>query len=563
MIIDDSNNKLLTNEGKRIKAYGYSDSELRNIFTSSLKLNENQLNNANTGSANNPLSDLLCVLLSTKDYKRSELCDISGNLKLSTSSLSADVNQDVKAKVANILKLAKTADLFDDPSKLQGAVYQFIPEIFEALSTHLILDIRRDVIKSVTQCVSDSLNRDHQNVRLTDGSTSCKVAWYLGGTLVKVALNIVTMGIGSAFTDAIHSALQTHGASAFDLNKVTVTMKDIDGSDGRVSVRRPTQWNRKVPPKAILNQCISDLNDQMVQDAQGKLSGSYIDNLYKYFNEKIDGKKIDKVPSQPVLELLFIPIEILTRRLDTVEVMIRRVALDVIVKYSALDPDCLNKLDSVKKIAEIVQINLRDLRVHAYITNLTHLARTYIECYDWKLIYKVMMAEMLAANGLDVLKSGQTLSDGLWEIIDKHGFAITGSPSGFDNNQIDLKNYLTPFLADKKSWNNSYSDALKNDNQTVMSYQFKYNISQDLLATTSKKKFGYRSTLASLSTCQFLVDDVSKDLKSTIKELIEESSYVAYSNKIGIPSTGHKVWDNVKGAMDWGMDDISKKYLNI
>ncbi|XOV79539.1 MAG: hypothetical protein ACFHVJ_00945 [Aestuariibacter sp.] len=463
-----------------------------------------------------------------------------------------------KAQIKQVLLLGNLEEKLVQPDPTLVIFYQYVPEIFEALTSHNIFILKKDLQASINACVMNALNKDHQAITLTDANTGTKVAWYLGETLLKVALNMVSMSLGGAIIDSLHSALNTHGASIYELNKQKVTVTGSDGNSGNVFVRRSTDWERCATPKEILFQAISDIGDEFIKDADNAAKEGIKQRFAKFYQESRNGTSITSLDKSSAFSMLLLPIEILLQRLKNTEALIRRVIIAVIEHYVEAGKK-LDSLDDLELMAKEVKSRLKHLKIHAYLTYLAHLANQFVQVYDWKTLYKVLTAETLAQNGNKILDSNQVLSTGLWRLMYKHNIASKCPPPDslkpLTNEQIDsfnsrLQNYA-PF-PDKSAciWSNKYKSILVSKNLPTLHWYYQKAIDCGSLAVTANQKFGDRSSLATLARSNDLLTKLKADVGHAIKEVTTRSDYIKFTEQVGVSQEARKYWAEVKDEID-------------
>jgi len=462
-----------------------------------------------------------------------------------------------KTQIKQVLLLGNLEEKMVQPDKTLVVFYQYVPEIFEAITNHNIFRLQKDLQASINACVMNALNKDHQAITLTDANTGTKVAWYLGETLLKVALNMVSMSLGGALIDSIHSALNTHGASIYELNKQQVTVTGSGGNSGNVFVRRTTEWDRTATPEQILFQAISDIGDEMIKDADSSAKESIKQRFAKYYTESLNGTPITNLEKSNAFSILLYPVEILLQRLKTTEALIRRVILKVIEVHTAAGKK-LDNLDDLALMAKEVKLRLEQLKVHAYLTYLAHLANQFLQVYEWKTLYQVLTAETLVHNGDKILASNQVLSSGLWNLMRKNNAAAKGNPgtpkplSSAQSN--GFKSRLSDYapLPDTKEciWSSKYKDIVTDKNLPTMYWYYKAAIDNGLLTVSANEKFGDRSSLATLARSHDLLAKLKSDVGDTIKEITTRSDYIKFTEQVGVSDVARQYWVQLKEDID-------------
>lgn len=504
------------------------------------------------------INRLMAVLVSNQFYNVTELIAGKG---LAEQKLQAAANfPNAAIEVLQASLLGNLKNKLPNPDTKLIVFYQYIPEIYEILTTHSVFDLRKELQSNLNQTVLKLLNRDMMDIALTDANTSTKVGWYVCSTLVKTGVNIVTSGIGGALIDSINGALRTHGPSIFDLNHIQVNVVDAEGNAGKTTVRRDTDWNREYSTRDVIAQLTSDITTSVIQDGQKAVEAAPIQKIIEYFNESLSGTKANKLADSKGLTLLLLPIEILIQRVRSVEALTRRVILHVVELYVASGYD-LSNLSHLHEMAKAAEVRLKHLKIHAYLTYLTQLSDDYIDVFNWHTLYKVVMAETLVENGETILKSNQVLSQKLWLELFENNYAsgakVPETAPVYKQDELDELESSLQSNSKCFTWSSKYQSALEGG---VKKGNLKYFVenaqNSGLLAVTSNTKFGETSSLATLLNANLLYNDLNEKMRKHSKELIEKSDYIEFTKAVGVSDFAKEVWEQVGDDIDLGLHGV-------
>ncbi len=182
-----------------------SNAELRNLFYNVLFA---YIDNTISGSCvtlrldiGENLKSVVAIAVSDLLFDASNLFTASTFSATNAKQLAQKCTQ-AKAQIKQVLLLGGIEEKLVHPDKTLVIFYQYVPEIYEAITNHNIFELKQSLQKSINSCVMTSLNKEHQSITLTDANTGTKIAWYFGETLLKVALNMVSMSLGGALIDS-------------------------------------------------------------------------------------------------------------------------------------------------------------------------------------------------------------------------------------------------------------------------------------------------------------------------------------------------------------------------
>jgi len=558
MLINDSKEILLCPE--KLLEGTYSTSELKHLFyglfCEYVDLSQRDKSSQLRLDIVDHLPSLIAIAISDLMVTPNDLVAVN-QLNINKVTEVGNRCKQAKTHVKQVLMLGNFEEKLAQPDRTLVVFYQYIPEIFQALTCHSIFDLQQQFQKSINACVMTAFNADHQKNTLTDANTGTKVAWYLGEMLLKVALNAVSMSLGGALIDSLHSALNTHGASIFELNKQKVSICDSTGSQGNVFVRRDTDWQRRASSKEILFQVISDIGDEAYKDAESAAKTSVKQRFASYFQESINGTPITTLEKSNGFSLLMIPIEILLQRLKSTETLIRRVILEVMEK-TINSGGSLQSLETLKVIALEVKKQLSELQIHAYLTYLMHLANQMVEVYQPKTLYKVLMAETLVSNGDQLLQSNQVLSSGLWQLLYRNGLAAKGvMPEDKKNDQKTFQQALSTFspLPTEAGcqWGAKYKEAYQDSHFMRLEWYFQTAYHNGLLTVSANEKFGNKSSLATLARSKQLLTLLKQEVGDIIKALQDRSDYISFTKQVGVSQLAGQYWSRIKEDVDFNI----------
>lgn len=504
------------------------------------------------------INRLMAVLVSNQSHNVTEFIAGKGLAEQKLQVAANFPNAAIEVLQASLLGNLKNK--LPNPDTKLIVFYQYIPEIYEILTTHSVFDLRKELQSNLNQTVLKLLNRDMMDITLTDANTSTKVGWYVCSTLVKTGVNIVTSGIGGALIDSINGALRTHGPSIFDLNHIQVNVVDAEGNAGKATVRRDTDWNREYSTRDVIAQLTSDITTSVIQDGQKAVEAAPIQKIIEYFNESLSGTKANKLADSKGLTLLLMPIEILIQRVRSVEALTRRVILHVVELYVASGYD-LSNLSHLHEMAKAAEVRLKHLKIHAYLTYLTQLSDDYIDVFNWHTLYKVVMAETLVENGETILKSNQVLSQKLWLELFENNYAsgakVPETAPVYTQDELDELESSLQSNSKCFTWSSKYQSALEGGAKKGNLKYFVENAQNSgLLAVTSNTKFGETSSLATLLNANLLYNDLNEKMRKHSKELIEKSDYIEFTKAVGVSDFAKEVWEQVGDDIDLGLHGV-------
>ncbi|PSW03701.1 hypothetical protein [Photobacterium lipolyticum] len=396
-----------------------------------------------------------------------------------------------------------------------------------------IVDIRHDLNAHILDVLKDSINGSLAGVYLTDPSTSSKVGWYLAQTVLKVGLNIVTMGLGGIVLDSFHGLLGTHGASIFELNKKKVKLDE----GGVVYVRSDTDWGRTATGKEIGLQIVSDLGDMVFGDSVSSAKTNYLHAMK--VSVGLESEKLKKLENTCAVATLVMPVALIEREIEFIRNATISIAAETIGREVEKSRKEFYAFD--QNIIDAVNRDLASFGITGYISHLMRLM-TDLPRPNKDNIMDILLAETLCDNAGIVLKNTRPMSKGMWDYMSGRNLIATVNNSditsalskyeGVSNEMLEYdfkvsrESMLTQFIKSSK-----YNKALNKQKSWKMSVcAQKYR----KFGVTSKKKFGVSSTLGTLIRCQYFVDEQVQRNESAIKTLKENISWKSYLTKLRV-----------------------------
>lgn len=420
--------------------------------------------------------------------------------------------------------------------KVRIKLYQEIPEIFEALTTSQIFNLRSEVTRHIAECVIETVNSDIEDIRLTKASACARLGWFVAETLLKVGLNMASQAAAGIVLDSLHEALNTHGSSPFEFNKQMKEVTFSDGSSGNVVTRRAQPWNavNDITFDVFARQVLSDFGDESYAVVQSKLSGGVLgsikDKMSSFFawREKTkEGLKCRATKHDSALERMLMPIEILTYRMNVVEQLIDAVVFHE-MGQAAKQGGRLSTTEQVNVAVQKTKERLTRLNVHGYITYLNDLANTYIPKLSKRKLFKVILAETLVEQAPTVLSDSQVLSDSFWLFLAKKHLIAQREESSLTDGRASTG--LT--LYNLRNMDSDYS-GVKTDVKLWKQVNEAYY--HNRLATTSNQKFGHTSGLGCFLAAELMLIDNADNEKKIIRDVHQDSSYRNYTRFLELP----------------------------
>lgn len=502
---------------------------------------------------------LIAVSVSKTEYSPADFIDAK---KLSTARLEAAANfpnAGIDVKQTQLLGNLKCK--LPEPDSRLVTFYQYVPEIYEALNTHSVFDIRQQLEKNVNDSVFNLLDRDMMNTYLTEANTGKKVGWYLCSTLLKASINIVKTNVGGALINSINNALRVHGPSIFGVNQTQVDVSEDKAVKDKVRIRCDSNWDQTATPEQVLRQLIADIGLEVIEDSQQASGNS--DAVESAITAALSKAKVATLENNKGLLLLLEPIEILTYRIECIEAIIRAVILHVIELYTASGYS-LSSLSHLHEMAKAVDLRLKHLKIHAYLTYLTKLAFDNIEVYDCYTIYKVCMAETLVNNGDTILRSNQSLSTQLWGQLYKNeaarAFAVPDSEQPYTQSEVKELDELLADYGSSSSWSSCYKDAMANGaDKSNLKYYVNTAHRLGWLTVSDKEKYGETSSLATLISANKLYNKLNEQMQAKTQLLAVKSDYVEFTRAVGVSDFAKEVWDQISGDISRGLPWLDQK----
>ncbi|WP_299007042.1 hypothetical protein [uncultured Shewanella sp.] len=407
---------------------------------------------------------------------------------------------------------------------------QEIPELYEAVTSSQILSLQRDITQFISDSLLECVSKELKDCRLTEASDSAKIGWFAAETLLKVGLNMVSQSAGGTILDALHTALDTRGASPFELDKQMKVVEFADGTQGKVQTHRTARIKGSdINLESFTRQVLSDFGDltyeqteALLQDSalsqfQHKLSG-----LFQHYDKSRHGVAMRVGEHQSAIQRMLMPIEILRLRIQVVEQLINAVIFDELAKVRC-EVQCFPEepptYAQLKEAVGNIKSRLHRLNIHGYITHLNDLVSHTLPRYSKQRLFSVMMAETLVDNAQTVLSSNQKLSKGLWQFLyDKQLIALKKEKD--IHQSLMPKNAHIMHLKMKSRYERVKKEKLHK--------QISHAVNQRKLATSSNEKFGHTSSLSCLVGAELLLDSNVEAEKALIQQVHQESSYRRY-----------------------------------
>ncbi|SFD34934.1 hypothetical protein [Pseudoalteromonas denitrificans] len=350
---------------------------------------------------------------------------------------------------------------------------------------------------------------------------------------------MVSQGVGGILLDSLHSALDTHGSSPFELNKQMINVTGNNGTSGNVAVRCETDWGRTITGEQFLKQITSDFGDILIKDADGLMSESLLSNLNKVISNSKNGRPVSTSSHESALVRLLLPLEILKLRLDMVDQLINGVVFHEISQAKINKPslNLANKSDLDPVITTIKQ-RLTRMNVHGYLTYLSTIANNTIPRLSKSRLFAVIMAETLLENSKEVLTHDQNLSKGLWNLLAQNQLVIVAKESRLNGAIKD--NILTKAQQQAASYKENSSLPIlglttinatyrKQASDAKLWKQVLFAKNRQRLTTSSNSgKFGPSSSLAAFICADNFLKSHSQQEKQLIKDVHIDSSYRNY-----------------------------------
>ncbi|SHE98246.1 hypothetical protein [Vibrio gazogenes] len=434
--------------------------------------------------------------------------------------------------------------------KVRVLLYQEIPEILESLTTSQVIQLRKEFIQYIAECIIDIVDSEVGEIRLTNASVGAKLGWYVTETLLKVALNMASQSIGGIILDSLHEVLNTHGSSPFELNKQMKEVHFSDGSSGNVQTRHAQPWTavNDINFDVFYRQLLSDIGDTAYADIEREVSKSLLgqikDKMSTFFSWRDrtrNGLKFQTLTHESALERLLMPLEILSWRMTIVEQLINAVVFEEIAEVTkqktAHDANYKPNLNDLKTGVRNAKQRMVRLNIHGYITYLNDIARSYIPRVNKRRLSTLILAETLLENSPNVLSHSQVFSNSFWQYLDKKKLIAkrkeNALPSGTPRK--DLQIYKLEM--DKTYANKRTDDKL----WKMVDESFRH---RRLATTTSDNQFGPTSSLACFLAAELFVDENSENEKQIIKDVHQDSSYRAYTQFIDLDKSDRDFLEN-------------------
>lgn len=415
-------------------------------------------------------------------------------------------------------------------------LYQEIPEIFEALTTNQIFNLRSEVTRHIAECVIETVNSDIEDIRLTKASACARLGWFVAETLLKVGLNMASQAAAGIVLDSLHEALNTHGSSPFEFNKQMKEVTFSDGSSGNVVTRRAQPWNavNDITFDVFARQVLSDFGDESYAVVESKLSGGVLgtikdkmSSLFEWKEKTKKGLKCRATSHDSALERMLMPIEILACRMNVVEQLIDAVVYHE-MGQTAGSRGSVTTHQQVDTAVQRTKERLKRLNIHGYITYLNDLANTYIPKLSKRKIFKLILAETLVEQAPTVLSGSQVLSDSFWMFLAKKQLIAQRSESSLTDSRVSSG--LTVY--NLSNMDSKYASSKPDDKLWKQVNEAYYH---NRLATTSNKKFGHTSGLGCFLAAELMLIDNADNEKNIIRDVHQDSSYRNYTRFLELP----------------------------
>lgn len=414
---------------------------------------------------------------------------------------------------------------------------QEIPELYEAVTSSQILSLQREISHYISDSLLECVNKDLKDCRLTEASDSAKIGWLAAETLLKVGVNMASQSAGGTVLDALHTALDTRGASPFELDKQMKTAEFTDGTYGQVETHRTARIKgNDINLESFTRQVLSDFGDLSYEQTESVLKESALglfkhkwSGLFQYYDKSRHGVTMTFSDHQSSIERILMPVEILRLRIQVVEQIIHAVIFDELSRVrndnlqigSETPPTYTHLTVAVANI----KLRLNRLNIHGYITHLNDLVSHMLPRYSKQRLFSLMMAETIVENAQAVVSSNQTLSKGLWQLLyDKQLIALAKEKQ--IHQSIVPKNSHIMHLEMRRKYRRVNKDKLHK--------QIAQAVNHRKLATSSNEKFGHTSSLSCLVGAELLLNSHIEAEKALIQKVHQESSYRRYISLVDL-----------------------------
>jgi len=369
---------------------------------------------------------------------------------------------------------------------MQKVCQQYITEITLSNITIVVVQNRKSINGLMIHVMNQELEKSMATVKLTDPSLAAKIGWLTIRTGLKVALNAVSMGLGGSLLDGIHDMLGTHGSSIFELNK---EMVNVPGSEGKVAVRRPTDWGRTATLQEVGNQFISDYADIVISEANAKTQDEYIKRIKQLFC--LEGLDLKKVSHNTALMLYYAPCN--TLELAAQEFQNQIYALCIETMQSIQDADKMSTIELLKAVKTKVDTYLP----MSYFMELNEAIKEDLQVPREADLRKIFLAEVFSGCSKDILNTKKAFSNDLWKIL--------------ANAQLIKNIKTTDYTALLEVAEMKMSSQYEKDLKTTKVWEIIiYAQKQNLLGASNAQKFGDSSSLATIILSFNYLDNIKR-----------------------------------------------------